>query len=313
MKSIKLACTASLLIASLGLAINGYSQSWLTNGLVAYYPFNGNANDVSGNGHNGTVSGSGIQFVVDRFGNPAHAMSFAGSGGFVTLPGLDDIVPTTTNGGMTVSFWMRTNSSGTVISKYLNLRPDSNFYVQYDKANLYMNVTGKGVNSFLPSYVFHTDWEQIVVQLFSGTGNVKIWMNGQLLGSNTLTFNSVVVSTPMVLGKVFTPDINYPRYEDGLSGTIDDIRIYNRALSSDEVAELYVVESGPRVDLLKKVQPTFSGLYLGTNYQLQISGNMSTWTNQGSPFTATNMAMVYPQEWYVDNWNSLYFRLQVSP
>ena len=91
------------------------------------------------------------------------------------------------------------------------------------------------------------------------------------------------------------------------------MRIYNRALSSDEVAELYVIESGPRVDLLKKVQPTFSGLYLGTKHQLQTSGNMSTRTHQGSPFTTTNITMVYPQEWFVDNWNSFYFRLQVSP
>ena len=49
----KIAYTGSLLIVGLGLAVNGYSQSFLTNGLVAYYPFNGNANDASGNGNNG--------------------------------------------------------------------------------------------------------------------------------------------------------------------------------------------------------------------------------------------------------------------
>jgi hypothetical protein len=63
----------------------------------------------------------------------------------------------------------------------------------------------------------------------------------------------------------------------------------------------------------KAFSPTFSNLSLGTNYQMQVSSNMSTWTNQGSPFTATNANMVYPQYWDVDNWNSLFFRLQVSP
>jgi hypothetical protein len=96
-------------------------------------------------------------------------------------------------------------------------------------------------------------------------------------------------------------------------GVIDDVRIYNRALSSSEVAQLYAIESGPRVDLIKAVKPSFAYLSLGTNYQLQVSGDMSTWTNQGAAFTATNSSMVYPQYWDVDNWSKLFFRLQVSP
>jgi hypothetical protein len=70
---------------------------------------------------------------------------------------------------------------------------------------------------------------------------------------------------------------------------------------------------GPQVDLLKAVKPSFSYLDVGTNYQLQDSGDLRNWTNQGSPFTATNTSMVYPQYWDVDNWSQLFFRLQVSP
>ena len=72
-------------------------------------------------------------------------------------------------------------------------------------------------------------------------------------------------------------------------------------------------ESGPRVSLIKAVKPAFNNLTLTTNYQLQVSADLNTWTNQGSAFTATNTSMVYPQYWDVDNWNSLFFRLQVSP
>ncbi len=67
------------------------------------------------------------------------------------------------------------------------------------------------------------------------------------------------------------------------------------------------------VSLIKAVKPSFSYLALGTNYQLQVSADLSTWTNQGSAFTATNISMVYPQYWDVDNWNSLFFRLEVAP
>ena len=58
---------------------------------------------------------------------------------------------------------------------------------------------------------------------------------------------------------------------------------------------------------------TSTHLSLGTNFQLQLSADLNTWTNQGSPFRATNTIMVYSQYWNVDNWNSLFFRLQVVP
>jgi hypothetical protein len=67
------------------------------------------------------------------------------------------------------------------------------------------------------------------------------------------------------------------------------------------------------VTLIKAVKPTFSNLLIGSNYQLQVSSDLSNWTNQSSPFMATNTSMVYPQYWDVDNWNQLFFRLQIVP
>jgi hypothetical protein len=96
-------------------------------------------------------------------------------------------------------------------------------------------------------------------------------------------------------------------------GKIDDVRIYDLALSPSEVQQLYVYESGPQVNLVQAVMPSFSNLTLGSNYQLQVSGNLNTWTNQGSEFIATNTSMSYPQYFNVSNWSQLYFRLQVAP
>lgn len=70
---------------------------------------------------------------------------------------------------------------------------------------------------------------------------------------------------------------------------------------------------GPTVNLIKAVKPSFSFLSVGSDYQLQVSSDLNTWTNQGSAFTATNSSMVYPQYWDVDNWSQLFFRLQVAP
>jgi hypothetical protein len=98
-----------------------------------------------------------------------------------------------------------------------------------------------------------------------------------------------------------------------LDASLRDVRIYNRALSSNEVQQLYAYESGPSIALLKAVKPSFSNLKLGVKYQLQVSLDLNTWYDQGLPFSATSTDMVYSQYWDVANWNQLFFRLQSAP
>jgi hypothetical protein len=63
----------------------GITHAGLSDGLVAYYPFNGNANDESGNGHNGIVNGTGATLTNDRFGNANKAYSFNGTGSYIRV------------------------------------------------------------------------------------------------------------------------------------------------------------------------------------------------------------------------------------
>ena len=79
-----------------------------------------------------------------------------------------------------------------------------------------------------------------------------------------------------------------------------------------EPAWIYVAYL-PALRLIKALQPAFFGLSAGTNYQLRVSSDLNSWTNQGAPFIATNSSMVYPQYWDVDDWNQLFFRVQISP
>ena len=77
-------------------------------------------------------------------------------------------------------------------------------------------------------------------------------------------------------------------------------------------AGVYALSLGPTVGLSYAVRPTFSNLAVGTNYQLQVSTSLTgTFTNSGTPFTATTNSMAYPQYFDVANWNQLFFRLQV--
>ncbi len=106
MNSIKSLRTVSLFVVGFGLAVSGYSQSFLTNGLIAYYPFNGNANDASGT-NNGTLTGTAT-FGVDRYSNSNACLSLpgtVGTGSAVDVPSLSNLpyVP------VTYSAWFRLN------------------------------------------------------------------------------------------------------------------------------------------------------------------------------------------------------------
>ena len=76
--------TALVLIWGLMAELSGIPPPFLTNGLVAYYPFNGNANDASGNGNDGTVQGAVP--TTDRFGNANSAYAFDGLTDYIELP-----------------------------------------------------------------------------------------------------------------------------------------------------------------------------------------------------------------------------------
>ena len=85
----------------------GYAGSTNPNGLVAYYPFNSNANDKSGNGNNGSVNG-GVDFTSsDRFGNTYSSATFNGSNGYIaTGISINDYSE------LTLSVWIKSDNAG---------------------------------------------------------------------------------------------------------------------------------------------------------------------------------------------------------
>jgi hypothetical protein len=143
------------------------------------------------------------------------------------------------------------------------------------------------------------------VTVWDGT-NESVFINGAFDSSIAAQGTLVQASVPVTIGA-------NPGFYQYFGGKIDAVRIYNRAISESEVQQLYVYESGPQVSLIEAVMPSFSNLTLGSNYQLQVSGNLNTWTNQGPAFIATNTTMVYPQYFNVANWGQLFFRVQVAP
>jgi hypothetical protein len=310
MKVTRIAYTGSLLIVGLGLAVNGYSQSFLTNGLVAYYPFNGNANDASGNGVNGTNYGATL--TTDRFAHPNSAYLFDGVSAFINCgnpPALTFTNP------FTVSAWISPNVGGSRAQMIVSKENEYWFALRDGFLGCtYWTTSGGSPN-------WNEEWSQVFiptgvwteVAMVYGETNVTLFTNGTAIASLGVGPMPHSFDTTMAEFRIGDRQLVQAGDSEWFHGDIDDVRIYNRALSASEIQQLYVIESGPRVDLIKAVKPSFNNLTLTTNYQLQVSGDMRTWTNQGSAFTAVATNMIYPQYFDVANWNSLYFRLQVAP
>ncbi len=324
-----------ILTITCGLAVCGYSQTFLTNGLVAYYPFNGNANDASGNGNGGIPLN--VIFSTDRFGTPSSAVSFSGLAGTncaVDCPSLNNLpyFP------ITYSCWflLRSNlvigvdyPAGAFNGAWMTLvgREQSDV-PDYEGALLLLSREQAGWTNELTYYdrlnqphqgAFSPStntWYQTVFTI-DASGVLSLYVNGALVGtsSESLTALSGRRPLPFRIGAstyyLSHPNAIAPRYS--WRGSIDDVRIYNRALSFPEVQQLYTYESGPRVKFVKAFTVDYANLTVGLNYQLQASADMTTWTNWGSQFTATSVNYTNTDYQRIDNWNSLYFRLKMVP
>jgi gliding motility-associated-like protein len=196
-------------------------------GLKAYYPFSGNANDASGNNNNGTVTGATL--TTDRFGNANSAYSFNGSS-FIDLGNIAGIGYSSSQ-DITMSFWINEGAAGTVISKYTNLdAPNSNFF--FAKATSSAQVAGNGTNSFTVNNITDYRWTNYVFVASAGTNKSFIYRNGILVATGSLNANGSLSPTKIMLGKLMGSPSNF------YTGKIDDVFIYNRALTVAEITQL---------------------------------------------------------------------------
>jgi len=283
----------------------------LTDGLAAYYPFSGNVLDESGNGNHGTVNGA--QLAPDRFGYPTSSYSFTAYPQSIATSSSVGF-PAETN-DFSVSLWVApsflTNDHQIIFGNavandlQLDIWPSAGTTAPMDF------LTGGNFGSpdvhtadvpWVPNHWYN-------LQVVRSQDTVTIYRDGVVIGQNQVL--SGVIAPPE--SRYLQFGLGVPPQVHQFHGQLDDIRIYRRALSADEVQRLYDYENGPKLGLIKAVKPWFSNLYLGTNYQLQLSADLNTWTNHGSPFTATNANMVYPQYFDVDNWGKLFFRLLFAP
>ncbi len=215
-----------------------------TNGLIAWYPFTGNAVDSSGNGNNGIVNGATL--TTDRFGNPNSAYSFNGSGQYISVPNSSSLTPTQ----ITINSWVKAlpqNSDMAILSK-MNHTDASNYSYGFQiqsKPNdflktgwSYLGCTSGGLGTgFIGTNKISNDIWTMVTTSITNTGACKNYINGRLVDSFISKNNPFApcgsANSELRIGEWWQND---PQW---YNGQLDDIRIYNRPLDSTEVKALY--------------------------------------------------------------------------
>jgi hypothetical protein len=225
-----------------------------TNGLVGWWPFNGNANDESGNGNNGTVNGATL--TTDRDGASSKAYSFNGNGNYIEVKNSSSLF---TSYAMTISIWHKNKKAnydsynksnyGTLLTKATNNKSDG-FWLDVISSSNQNDLNCN--NGFLKSVISIGDnnkssygannqnvpcsdsskWEHIVYSFDRGT--LKTYVNSVLVDTKTLSVNSIPMnSLSMYFGYRVGNSISY------YNGKMDDIAIYNRSLLDSEIKLLY--------------------------------------------------------------------------
>jgi gliding motility-associated-like protein len=222
-----------------------FSQVNLNSGLLAYYPFNGNANDASGNGNNATFNNATL--TNDRLGNPNSAYVFNGIDNFIQVPNSSSL--NTTN-QISICAWMKVSGfyPGPCHGNNIVMKGDGdylpgNYMIRFDDSfftnNQNCSITTADVNheSFfgLGSTPYSTtpfikpdQWYSVVYTCDGSTA--KIYVNCQLVGSGPVNGISFSNSYDLFLGK-----LNSAQYPYWFNGVMDEVRIYNRPINADEV------------------------------------------------------------------------------
>jgi hypothetical protein len=219
----------------------------LNNGLVAFYPFNGNANDESGNNNNGVVNGATL--TSDRFGVVNKAYNFNGNSHYISVNNSASLNPTS----ITISAWVKVLSAPTdenagarsIVSKWVPISncggEGENYNFQFSKLNNNNVVAlATSLNSQLPTSLnsivdlSNTNiWRHIVVVHDANNGQ-KLYVNGVLINSNNVAGSLCATTNKLLIGA----DNNFNVINRFFSGVIDDIRIYNRSLTQEEITYL---------------------------------------------------------------------------
>ncbi len=228
-------------------AFGSDSNSWLTDGLVAYWKLNESATtsgavDSSGNGNDGTYYGN-ASTTVGKFGNSG---VFASTSDSYINCGNNSVL--NFNNSMTVALWFKIDKFSAAYQNFLishgSAELGEGFYILiYSNYNVRFHV-GDGATSYLKAGEGGTittgQWYHLTAVIDDSSNMGYLYINGEKIDSNDISGYLIKDNDDdwkIARGKHTN---FYP-----INGQIDEVRVYNRALSAQEVRKLYEWAPGP--------------------------------------------------------------------
>ncbi len=223
-----------LLFSIMSVNVVGQIPTYIpSNGLISWYPFNGNANDASVNANNGIVNGATL--TTDRFGTINSAYEFNGISNTIQAP--------VVMSSYSISLWYYTNS---VTNIFNNLYTYNNTYTELtNDSSLYARVQYPTPPSLSLPTTYKAEfnqWHHVIAIYKSVLNTLDIYIDSVNHFSSILTNDGIYYpsweNNTIYFGGIVLNNSNY------FKGKIDDIGIWNRALTSDEIADIYTNSSG---------------------------------------------------------------------
>ncbi|MEM1408114.1 MAG: LamG-like jellyroll fold domain-containing protein, partial [Bacteroidota bacterium] len=239
-------------------------QGALTAALTASYPLDGNANDVSGNGQNGTVNGAVL--VADRDGNANSAYA---------LDGEDDYLNIADNSSLdfgasdfTVSFWVQ-KQQATIGHTHVSGVNKWNTGGQPGTNEWSISIGDGNTNSDKPLFAVESGNDKFVLNAQTEL-TVGEWHHllGVRRGDQTELYIDGVIQGTLAIGNITINDVGLPVYIGRLhaghfsDAIFDDVFIFNRALAQTEIQQLASGQTPEEIDAMNQQSAEVASLGL---------------------------------------------------
>lgn len=203
-------------------------------GVILDIPMLGNAKDLSGNGNDGTVNGATL--TTDKDGRVNRAYSFNGTSDYIDCGSSVDL-----SGDYSISLWFEaynTSANATLageddagVTDSVRIRHASDDTILYSHAE-----TGGSSNTITSSGTYTSGWHHVVATFENGVGS-KLYINGELEGSDSTQTSAINPSVPFWIGA---------RYYNGGTGShfygnkIGPVKVWNKVLTAEEIRQDYL-------------------------------------------------------------------------
>lgn len=219
------------LSASPALAGFTYGDPPLSNGLISYWRMDESSGQGVGD-YTGTNNGTAIGTTIDTTGKVGYSRSFTGTGNYITIPYNQSL---NTTASFSLSVWIKptqTSGSGFIFGRGKDQAGE--YRLRQSGRSIMFQMNSSGWWSHTSSLALNIGvWNHAVVVFDYQTQNIRMYINGVQVLSETETHNLPANTLTAVIG---ADGINLA---DWFSGGIDEVGLWNRALSTGEITNLY--------------------------------------------------------------------------